>query len=125
MIFVIGGAFQGKTSYVCERYGLTEEEIFCCTEAGEIELSVKCVDDIQEFTLWTVRNGVDPVEFFQARREEWRDSILVCQDIFCGVVPLGADMRAWRDQTGRLAGYLSREAESVVRIFCGLPQVLK
>jgi len=34
-------------------------------------------------------------------------------------------MRAWRDMTGRLCAYLSSEADSVTRMFCGLEQKLK
>lgn len=45
--------------------------------------------------------------------------------MFCGVVPMGAETRAWRQDTGRLTQYLSREAEHVSRIFCGLEQRLK
>ena len=52
-------------------------------------------------------------------------SFLICCDIFCGVVPMGADMRAWRDMTGRLCAYLSGEAQGVFRLFCGLEQKLK
>lgn len=51
--------------------------------------------------------------------------ILIMQDIFCGVVPMGAENRRWRQNTGRLAQYLSAEAVQVSRIFCGLEQRLK
>jgi adenosyl cobinamide kinase/adenosyl cobinamide phosphate guanylyltransferase len=72
-----------------------------------------------------VRNGRDATEIFRENREKWGNSVLICMDIFCGVVPLGADMRAWRDMTGRLCAYLSSEADSVTRMFCGLEQRLK
>ena len=35
--------------------------------------------------------------FFQSRREQWQDSILICEDISAGVVPMGAEMRAWQE----------------------------
>ena len=38
---------------------------------------------------------------------------------------LSAENRAWRQRTGRLAQYLSKEAKQVSRIFCGLEQRLK
>ena len=50
---------------------------------------------------------------------------MICQDIFCGVVPMGAELRAWRQDTGRLCQYLAGEADRVSRIFCGLEQRLK
>ncbi len=83
------------------------------------------MDNIETFTLACTRAGIDPVEYFRMHRGEWEESILICRDMFCGVVPMGAETRAWRQDTGRLTQYLSREAEHVSRIFCGLEQRLK
>ena len=125
MEFIIGGAYQGKLGCALKKYNLTENEIFTCTEEHGIEFGARCIYKIEEFTLWCVRNGKDATEIFKENRNKWADSVLICQDIFCGVVPLGADMRAWRDMTGRLCAYLSEEAASVTRMFCGLEQRLK
>ena len=76
---------------------------------------------IEEFTVCCA----DPVGYFETHRENWEDSVLILRDIFCGVVPMGAENRAWRQRTGRLAQYLSKEAKQVSRIFCGLEQRLK
>ena len=83
------------------------------------------MDNIENFALACTRAGLDPVEYFRAHKEDWKDSILICRDMFCGVVPMGAETRAWRQDTGRLTQYLSREAGRVSRIFCGLEQRLK
>ena len=125
MHFIIGGAYQGKLSCAKNTFDVQDDEIFTCTEENGIEFGTRCINKIEEFTLWCVRNGKDATEIFKENRDKWTDSVLLCMDIFCGVVPLGADMRAWRDMTGRLCSYLSSEAESVTRMFCGLPQKLK
>ena len=125
MHLIIGGAYQGKLSCAQKKYDLTEDEIFTCTEENGIEFGARCINKIEEFTLWCVRNGKDATGIFKENRDKWADSILICMDIFCGVVPMGADMRAWRDMTGRLCAYLSEEADSVTRMFCGLEQRLK
>lgn len=125
MDFIIGGAYQGKRDAAKKRFGLTDAEIFTCTEADGIAFGARCIDRLEEFTLWCVRNGKDAVAVFRENREAWQNSVLICQDIFCGVVPMGADMRAWRESTGRLAAYLASEAETVTRIFCGLETRLK
>lgn len=125
MDLIIGGAYQGKLDYAKEKYGLGEEDIFTCAEDRDIEFGKRCIYAIQDFTLRCVRNGLDAEEIFRAHRKEWEESVLICEDIFCGVVPMGKDMRAWREMTGRLCAYLSREAESVTRIFLGLEQKLK
>ncbi|MBP3385089.1 MAG: cobalamin biosynthesis protein CobU [Firmicutes bacterium] len=124
MKLIIGGAFQGKMEFAKEKYNLTDEDIFMCT-ADEIDFSKACIYGIEEFVYACIQNGTDLLKFFTEHKEEWSGSILICQDIFCGVVPLGADMREWRQVTGQLCKYLSGEAESVSRIFCGLEQKLK
>ena len=124
MVFIFGGAYQGKTDFARETFGFANEDIYPCSGA-EIDFSRRCVDSIENFTLACTRAGIDPVEYFSARKEDWKDSILICRDMFCGVVPMGAETRAWRQDTGRLTQYLSRGAERVSRIFCGLEQRLK
>ena len=86
MNFIIGGAYQGKLDCAKEKYNLTENEIFTCTEECGIAFGVRCIDKIEEFTLWCVRNSKDAMEIFRENSGKWADSVLICQDIFCGVV---------------------------------------
>ena len=120
MVLIIGGAYQGKLDFVKDTFGIADEDVYICGH-GDIDFSRRCICKIEEFTY----NHPDPVAYFEAHREQWQDSILILQDIFCGVVPMGAENRLWRQKTGRLAQYLSREATQVSRIFCGLEQRLK
>ena len=120
MILIIGGAYQGKLDFAKESFGITDADVFTCT-AGEIDFSKRCIYKIEDF----VYGHQDPVAYFRANKQQWQDSILILQDIFCGVVPMGAENRAWRQRAGRLAQYLSQEAAQVSRIFCGLEQRLK
>ena len=53
------------------------------------------------------------------------DGVILCRDISCGVVPMEAELRVWREAVGTLLGQLSRQAESVTRLFYGIPQALK
>ena len=120
MILIIGGAYQGKLDFARDTFGITDGDVYTCGNGG-IDFSRRCIYKIEEFTA----NSQDPIGYFEAHREEWQDSILIMQDIFCGVVPMGAENRAWRQRTGRLAQYLSKEAGQVSRIFCGLERRLK
>lgn len=120
MILIIGGAYQGRLDFAKEVFGITDSDVHIC-DAGEIDFSKRCIYKIEEFTA----HCDDPIRYFQTHREQWQDSILILQDIFCGVVPVGEGTRAWRQRTGRLSQYLSKEAAQVNRIFCGLEQRLK
>ena len=120
MILIIGGAWQGKLDFAKESFGVTDKDVHTCT-AGEIDFSKRCIYKIEEVT----GSYPNPIGYFQEHKDEWQNSILICEDIFCGVVPMGAENRAWRQNTGRLVQYLSKEADQVSRIFCGLEQRLK
>lgn len=121
MVLIIGGAYQGKLDFAKETFSLTDGDVYTCSAGEEIDFSRKCIHQIEEFTY----THPDPIAYFESHREEWQDSVLILQDLFCGVVPMGEENRAWRQNTGRLAQYLSREAAQVSRIFCGLEQRLK
>ena len=120
MILIIGGAYQGKLDFAKEVFSLEQTDVYTCS-AGEIDFSKRCIYALEEFT-W---GHPDPKEFFRQHREDWEDKILILRDVFCGVVPMDPETRLWRQKTGRLAQYLSKEATQVSRIFCGLEQRLK
>ncbi len=120
MILIIGGAYQGKLDFAKAHFSLTEQDIFTCA-GPEIDFSKRCITNIEEF----VRENQDPVGYFRDHRQAWEDAVLICRDLFCGVVPMGAENRDWRQNCGRLCQYLAGEARKVSRIFCGLEQRLK
>ena len=126
MDLIIGGAFQGKLDYAKEKFGFTQNDVSECNEnTPDIDFMKPCINHLEEFTLACVRQGKDPVQYFQQHFEDARDLCLICMDISSGVVPLGKEMRLWRNENGKLCQYLSRQSKSVTRIFCGLEQVLK
>ncbi len=124
MVLIIGGAFQGKLNWARETYALADSDVFSCSGL-EIDFSCRCVYHLEEFTLACVDAGADPVACFEAHAEQWADSVLICDDVSCGVVPMSARLRLWRNETGRLCQYLAAHADRVSRIFCGLEQRLK
>ena len=124
MVLIIGGAYQGKLDFAKNTFGMTDEDVFVCC-GSEIDFSKRCVYALEEFTLACIQEEKDPKAYLQAHREDWENSIFICRDFFCGVVPMGAENRAWRQVTGRLVQYISKEATQVSRIFCGLEQRLK
>ena len=124
MILILGGAFQGKLDFAMKTFGLSEEDVFTCTNT-HMDLSKGCIYRLEEFTFACIQAGLDPVEQFQSLDLQQNNTIFICQDIFCGVVPMERQLRLWRDATGKLCQHLAGEAEAVYRIYCGLEQRLK
>jgi len=122
MELIIGGAYQGKRSFAREKFGLSEDEIFTCTDTN-IDFSKPCIDKLEDFVLACVRTGVDPLE--KLKGQDLSAKVIICMDIFCGVVPIDATMRLWRHTTGLVCQYLAKNADGVYRIYCGLEQRLK
>lgn len=125
MNLIIGGAYQGKLDFAKNKFSLSDEQIFHCIDNLDIDFNFICINHIENFVLYCIKNNLNALEIFRANKPLWQDSILISNDIFCGVVPISAEARAWREATGHLLAYLSQEADTVTRIFCGLEQKLK
>ena len=50
---------------------------------------------------------------------------MIATEVGGGVVPVDPAERAAREAAGRLSCLLAQRAEAVVRVFCGIPTVLK
>lgn len=124
MELIIGGAYQGKTDYARENLGAGEAFV-CAEKSSDIDFSSGCVSHLELFALGCVRRGGSPRDEIAAMEDKWRDCILICDDISQGIVPIDADMRLWREETGRMLAYLSEKARHVHRVFLGIGSVIR
>lgn len=124
MILIFGGAYQGKLAFAEEKFGVSDGEI-STAKGKNLDFSGRVLYGLESVTRICAREGTDSVALFRECREKWQDKILIIQDMSTGVVPLAAETRAWRQENGRLCQYLSREAEEVYRVLCGLGQRIK
>ena len=118
MNLIIGGAYQGKLEYAIKQYNLDKTDICDCS-SGNADLSKRCIYHYEKYVLNCVRSGETP------QLPEGADTIVIADDIFCGVVPIDADIRAWREACGRALTAIAEKSESVTRLFCGLPMKIK
>ena len=101
MIFVTGPLFSGKKSYIKQRMGWDDDT-----------LARRAVWDVQDLAA-------------RCRDLEGLAAELAQKEVGGGVVPIDPAERAAREAAGRLACLLAQRAETVVRVFCGIPTVLK
>ena len=120
MELIIGGACQGKKEYAISCFGLKDGEIFTCTEDGEPDLTARCIDHLERYLRKCAAEDKEPVTPDSFRK----DAILICEDITCGIVPINALDRKWRELTGRYLQRLVTAGAEVTRVFCGLAQKL-
>lgn len=107
MIFVTGPLFAGKRDYVRAALGWTE-----------VELARRAIWDVQEQA-----GAAADLEALAERLAQYE--VVIATEVGGGVVPVDAGQRADREAAGRLACLLARRADAVVRVCCGLPQLLK
>ena len=124
MTLVIGGAYQGKLEYVMEKHqGRTVFQ--CDIETAKPDLSADVINSLHLMTLAQIRAGIDSLTYINEKLPEMKDKIIICDDISCGVVPIDPETRQWRETAGRCLALLSKNADEVIRIFCGIESRIK
>ena len=107
MIFITGPMFSGKR-------GVARQLLHC----SDAELAKRCAFEVQELAA--------DCEDLEALAEKLsRFDAVTASEVGGGVVPLDPDEREARERAGRLACLLAARADVVVRVFCGIPKVLK
>lgn len=106
MIFVTGPLYAGKESYIRQALALDDAAFAACA-----------VRDVQELAL------TDSPDVLADRLAEKR--VVIATELGGGVVPVDPEQRARREAAGRLACELAKRADTVIRVCCGLPQLLK
>ncbi len=110
MIFVTGPAFSHKKEYIMKELSLDEETW------KKVGLS-----NAQDL----VREKMSGEELEQLAEKLSRKMVVISDEVGSGVVPVKESERIFREQAGRLSVMLARRADKVIRVVCGLPQILK
>lgn len=107
MIFVTGPLFAGKREWIRTALGLTQEEMV-------------------RRAVWDVEQQAAQASDLEALASELSmREIVIASEIGGGVVPVDPAERKAREAAGRLSCLLAQRADTVVRVYCGLPQILK
>ena len=107
MIFITGPLFSGK-----------KEAAMALLGCGEEELARRAVWDVQEL-------AAECGDLERLAEELAAYDVVISTEPGGGVVPADPQERAAREAAGRLNCLLALGAETVVRVFCGIPTVLK
>lgn len=125
MILIIGGAYQGKLDYVLDAYQIPQEEVHNCSEDNTKLSGRRVIYHFEKWVMACLDQGKEAVKEMREYLQVHPESIIICEDISSGVVPVDPRLRQWRENVGRHVTVLSREADEVVRLFCGIPTKLK
>jgi len=123
MVFVTGPLFSGKRKAAAELLGIPAEEIRVCGN-GEQDIRKKQSSGIAEVQILAA-GCRDEKELEQLADKLSEYDVVISSETGCGVVPADPAAREAREKAGRLNCLLAARASKVVRVFCGIPQVIK
>ena len=109
MVLIFGGVYQGKLAYAKMRFGDDQ----------------KIINNVDREVLAWIESGENLPEKMNEFINANTDSVVICNDISCGVVPIDPMMRKWREEVGKFMSKLAENSDEVIRMFCGIPTQIK
>ena len=133
MELVIGGKNQGKLSYVlgmikADTYKIDthEAEIYSVSDALLQPNSI--INNLQEYIKQELVNGKTSDEIMSELKEYINinpKSIIICDEVGCGLVPMEKSEREYREAVGRICCEIAKNACKVHRVICGIGVIIK
>ena len=122
MIMITGGAYQGKLEFAKRQFSLAESDIM---DGGSCDISVlrtaRCICNYELAVKRLISAGTDPIRF----TDKLECEVVIMNEIGCGIIPLDKSEREWREATGRAGCMIAEKSETVYRVCCGIPKIIK
>lgn len=131
MHLILGGRYMGKRAWAESLYGVLtpvcDLKNIAPEDFADFEARLRGAKFILNLQAGVrallLKNMDNPVDFFMA--QDFRDCVLIGDEVGSGVVPMEPFERRWRDETGLLYQALAERADIVDRVWAGLPCRLK
>ena len=123
MHLITGGRCMGKRAYAEKFYGNNFKSV--CNLKNENLFEADLILNLHTGVRNLMRHDIEPVNYFIEHLDIIRNSVLIGDDINCGVIPIEKFERQWRDATGILYQELALKSDTVTYIWSGLPLKLK
>ena len=124
MVFITGGAAQGKRSFAENVLGVRAFTAGSgCTP--EDVLTAECVTGYHELIARLMNEGIDPVNFTERFCRENPSAVVIMNEVGSGIVPMESCEREWREMVGRCGCIIAERSETVIRMVCGIAGVIK
>ena len=126
MVMVTGGAFQGKRECLKRLYDLSDEDILNGADCDIDDVfTAAAIADYHELVMRLIAEKIDVSEFTGRFCRENANAAVTINEVGCGIVPLEKSERIYREEVGRAGCIIAAHSETVIRVFCGIPQMIK
>lgn len=119
MIFIFGGAYQGKREFAEKEFNIKEGDERLIYGLHEWIRGLVEDDRDTDAALRTLLRDV------REKEATGEDVVIVMNDVSQGIVPIDPVERAFREANGRAMIKLAAAARSVYRVFCGIGVKIK
>ena len=106
MVLVVGGKHQGKYAFAKS-------------------LSEDVAKDLHAQIRTCMERGEDPWVLAEQVRSSHSNGVITMAELGCGLVPIDAFEREYRETVGRISCELAKKADAVYRVCCGVPMKIK
>lgn len=124
-ILVTGGAYQGKTDWVNNKY----RDIIWVKSADDMtdtdnKIHIPAINNLHLLAKKWAGNKTEAEHLLKILTEmdNW---IVVSDEIGSGIVPVDKSERLWREETGRLLCRIAAISDEVYRVQLGIPVLIK
>lgn len=104
MVFITGGAFQGKGKYARERFG--EDAVI--------------IDHYHLRVREQLKTGKEPLAEAEKLLKDVENPVIISDETGCGLIPVDDFERRCREESSRVNCFLAGEADEVIRIVSGI-----
>lgn len=120
---IIGGRNQNKLNYAQEHFSFNE--YFCGKNGNFSDLEKNSVlYGLNYLVMRMIKAGLTDEEIKSKILNSDFD-IVISDEIGCAIVSIDKDERRCVELTGRICCSLAEKSDNVIRVICGIPQIIK
>ena len=106
MVLVVGGTNQGKSAFA---KSLSEDVV------KDLHLQIRAC----------MERGEDSWALAEQVQLSHPNGVITMAELGCGLIPVDAFDREYRETVGRISCELAKKADAVYRVCCGIPMQIK
>lgn len=126
MDLIIGGCHQGKTEYVMDTYGYCREDIANGEKLEGADMGgKKCLNHFHLLVRKLMEQNIPVEEYLERLFAGNKIEVVLTDEIGCGIVPVDAFEREYRETVGRQCCILAQRAGKVQRVVAGIANTIK
>lgn len=126
MVMITGGAFQGKRECLKKICRLSDKDIISGADCLIEDLfTAAAVAEYHELVKRLIAENIDVSDFTERFCRENKNAAVIINEVGCGIIPLEKSERIYREEVGKAGCIIAAHSETVIRVFCGVPQIIK